>query len=94
MTGAVNPQVLDSDSGTPKGTTLALPVVEMRNIVKRFPGVIANDRVDFDLRRGEIHALLGENGAGKSTLMNVLAGMYRAESGSILIRSSLDPSMV
>jgi ABC-type uncharacterized transport system ATPase subunit len=58
-------------------------VVEMHNIVKRFPGVMANDHVDFELRRGEIHALLGENGAGKSTLMNILAGMYKPESGTI-----------
>jgi ABC-type uncharacterized transport system ATPase subunit len=57
--------------------------VEMKRIVKRFPGVIANDQVDFDLRPGEIHALLGENGAGKSTLMNVLAGLYRQEEGTI-----------
>src|SRR5512136_279941 len=60
--------------------------VEMRGIVMRFPGVLANDHVDFDLREGEIHALLGENGAGKSTLMNVLAGMYRPESGTIRVR--------
>ena len=53
----------------------------MRGIVKRFPGVLANDQVDFNLRRGEIHALLGENGAGKSTLMNILAGLYRADDG-------------
>ncbi len=64
-------------------------VVEMRGIVKRFPGVLANDHVDFDLRRGEIHALLGENGAGKSTLMNVLAGLYRAESGVIRVNGRM-----
>ncbi len=60
-------------------------VVEMRGIIKRFPGVLANDHVDFSLRKGEIHALLGENGAGKSTLMNVLAGLYKQEAGTILI---------
>ncbi|MFZ3070040.1 MAG: ATP-binding cassette domain-containing protein, partial [Anaerolineaceae bacterium] len=59
--------------------------VEMRDIVLRFPGVLANDHVSFTLKRGEIHALLGENGAGKSTLMNVLAGMYKPESGTITI---------
>lgn len=60
-------------------------VVEMRGIVKRFPGVLANDHVDFDLRKGEVHALLGENGAGKSTLMNVLAGLYHPDAGTILV---------
>ncbi len=69
----------------PTSNNSAPLVVEMRGIVKRFPGVLANDHVDFDLRRGEIHALLGENGAGKSTLMNILSGLYRADEGKILI---------
>lgn len=70
----------------PQSTIEDRCVVEMRGIVKRFPGVLANDHVDFDLRSGEIHALLGENGAGKSTLMNVLAGLYRPEAGLILVK--------
>jgi ABC-type uncharacterized transport system ATPase subunit len=61
-------------------------VVELRNIRKVFPGVVANDGVDFELRAGEIHALLGENGAGKSTLMSVLMGLYKPDAGSILVR--------
>ena len=60
-------------------------VVAMRDIVKRFPGVLANDNVNFSLKKGEIHALLGENGAGKSTLMNVLAGLYRPDGGTIFV---------
>ena len=58
-------------------------VIEMRNIRKEFPGIVANDDITLQLKRGEIHALLGENGAGKSTLMSVLFGLYQPEQGTI-----------
>ena len=58
-------------------------VIEMLNITKEFPGIIANDNITLRLKKGEIHALLGENGAGKSTLMSVLFGLYQPEAGEI-----------
>lgn len=63
--------------------------VELRNISKRFPGVLANDRVNLDVRAGEILALLGENGAGKSTLMKILYGMYHPTEGEILVNEQV-----
>ena len=60
-------------------------VIKLVGITKRFPGVVANDNINFELYKGEIHALLGENGAGKTTLMNILYGLYRRDKGKIII---------
>ena len=70
-------------AGAQAGTEAYPFIVEMRNITKEFPGIIANDNITLQLKRGEIHALLGENGAGKSTLMSVLFGLYQPEKGDI-----------
>ncbi len=68
-----------------KGPGDAPVVLEMQGITKRFPGVLANDHVDFDVRSGEVHTLFGENGAGKSTLMSILYGLHRADEGVTLL---------
>ena len=64
---------------------MSTPLVEMRNITKIFPGVVANDKVNLIVKQGQIHALLGENGSGKSTLMSILCGLYNPTEGEILI---------
>lgn len=61
----------------------------MSHITKRFPGVLALSNVDFALRKGEVHALLGENGAGKSTLMKILSGVYQPDEGDIILKGNL-----
>jgi simple sugar transport system ATP-binding protein len=74
-----------SERGAPTTPARVPPALAMRNITKQFPGVLANDHIDLDVRPGEIHALLGENGAGKSTLMNILYGLIQPDEGEVLI---------
>ena len=67
------------------------PLLRLAGVSKRFPGVVALDGVDFDLRRGEVHVLFGENGAGKSTLINIIAGTFRADDGDVPLPGRDDP---
>ncbi|HEU5224770.1 MAG TPA: ATP-binding cassette domain-containing protein, partial [Actinomycetota bacterium] len=73
-------------NGEGAGGSGSPPLIVLERITKRFPGVLADDEVDLELRAGEVHALIGENGAGKSTLMRVLYGMYPADGGRIFVR--------
>ena len=76
--------MMNNDISAPHPETETVPyAIEMRNITKVFPGIVANDNITLQLKRGEIHALLGENGAGKTTLMSVLFGLYQPEGGEI-----------
>jgi ABC-type uncharacterized transport system ATPase subunit len=78
MNAMPEPAIRREPPGTP-------PIVYLKGIAKYFPGVVANEDVDLEVRAGEIHALLGENGAGKSTLMNILTGIYKPDAGEIII---------
>ncbi len=79
--GMPSPEVPSPEVPSPE-----VPLLELRGITKRFPGVIANQDVSFDVRSGEVHTLLGENGAGKSTLMKIVFGLYKQDEGEVLLR--------
>src|SRR5512139_4039954 len=84
MEGASTPLLTDKRSrGAGEAGASPVLAVSMRQITKQFPGVVANDSVDFEAEVGEVHALLGENGAGKTTLSNILTGLYRPDAGEI-----------
>src|SRR5512145_563879 len=72
-----------------ENTTTPQVILDVKGVTKQFPGVLANDSVNFDLREGEIHALLGENGAGKSTLMNLIYGLHNPDKGEIFVNGKL-----
>src|SRR5205823_6309026 len=87
--GGQGGQKFPSPSGGGQGGGSHSLAVQMQRVTKQFPGVLANDRVDLQVRKREIHALVGENGAGKSTLMNILYGIIKPDSGEILIDGKL-----
>ena len=79
MSASVSPEA-------PTATANSAPLVSLKGITKRFPAVVANDRVDIDIFGGEVHAILGENGSGKSTLMKVLYGYYQLDAGQVFFQ--------
>src|SRR6187431_487579 len=76
---------MSSTERDPAAVSTTAPAIELRDIVKRFPGVVANDGVNLTVRPGSVHAIVGENGAGKSTLMKTLYGAHRPDEGTIIV---------